>query len=98
MELLKDKLEASQLPSEQEVEWVCQQTEKLLLQEANIVELQTPQYVVGDIHGQFYDCLSMLAASTTSTNQYPQMLPSSSSETTSTEDTIQYKPSAICWS
>ena len=60
MEKFKSKLELSQLLTEQEVDKLADTVITILLQEPNLIELQSPQHIVGDIHGQFYDFLKMM--------------------------------------
>ncbi len=38
----------------------------MLIQEPNVVEVQAPQYLIGDVHGQYYDFLKMLKEVSTS--------------------------------
>ena len=60
MEQFKSKLEQSQLLTEQEVDQLADAVITTLIQEPNLVELSSPQHIVGDIHGQFYDFLKMM--------------------------------------
>merc|ERR1712032_169111 len=46
--------------SEKECEQLCERVHKLLLKEPNIVQVQAPVTVVGDIHGQFLDVSNIL--------------------------------------
>lgn len=65
MEGLKHKLEQSQLLTEGEVGRLAQTAIEVLLQEPNLLELASPQHIVGDIHGQFYDLLQMMRLTST---------------------------------
>ncbi|XP_017059426.1 serine/threonine-protein phosphatase 4 catalytic subunit [Drosophila ficusphila] len=48
------------LPKEVEVRRLCRSLSDLLLEEPNLLSLQSPQIVCGDIHGQFQDLLHLL--------------------------------------
>ncbi|XP_016992536.2 serine/threonine-protein phosphatase 4 catalytic subunit [Drosophila takahashii] len=48
------------LPKELEVRQLCRSLSELLAGEANLLNLQSPQIVCGDIHGQFQDLLHLL--------------------------------------
>lgn len=68
---------------------------EILVQEGNVVEVSSPQFVVGDVHGQFYDFLKMLEEVSKSVlNQFRSRAPASSWETTWTGATTPSKPSA----
>ncbi|GME72873.1 hypothetical protein B5S28_g2030 [[Candida] boidinii] len=54
-----EKLYKGQLLSEPIVDQLCFKLKELLIKESNIVHIQTPVTVVGDIHGQFYDLLEI---------------------------------------
>lgn len=41
------------------VKEICQKVKELLLNESNVIHIQGPVTVVGDIHGQFYDLLEI---------------------------------------
>jgi hypothetical protein len=56
----RTKLEEGQLLTEREVELLAERTIEILIQEPNVVEVSGPQFLVGDVHGQFYDFLKML--------------------------------------
>lgn len=71
----------------------------MLLQEPNVIEVSGSNYVVGDIHGQFYDMLKMLhevGRGTLTQRLQPKPLAGCSSETTLIEATIPSRLSAIC--
>ncbi|POS88298.1 Metallo-dependent phosphatase [Erysiphe pulchra] len=41
------------------IEAICAKTKELLMQESNVVHVNAPVTVVGDIHGQFYDLIEI---------------------------------------
>jgi serine/threonine-protein phosphatase PPG1 len=43
--------------SERQLRQVCKQFSEILVEERNVLHLQSPINVVGDVHGQFYDVL-----------------------------------------
>ncbi len=45
--------------SELEVHGLCETTKELLMEESNVVAVNAPVNVCGDIHGQFYDLLEL---------------------------------------
>jgi hypothetical protein len=47
------------LLAESVIEAICAKTKELLMQESNVVHVQAPVTVVGDIHGQFYDLIEI---------------------------------------
>ncbi|KDE03902.1 serine/threonine-protein phosphatase [Microbotryum lychnidis-dioicae p1A1 Lamole] len=52
--LLRKRLLAESLVKE-----ICEKTKELLMRESNVVHVQAPVTVVGDIHGQFYDLIEI---------------------------------------
>ena len=54
-----DQLLKAQLLNEQIIKEICEQLKQILIDESNIVSLQSPVSVCGDIHGQFYDLLEI---------------------------------------
>ena len=62
----KLKLEAGQLLTERELNLLAERAINVLIQEPNVVEVQAPQYLIGDVHGQYYDFLKMLKEVSTS--------------------------------
>jgi hypothetical protein len=54
------KLEGGELLTEKEVDQLADRAIEILIQESNVVEIASPQYLIGDVHGQFYDFLKML--------------------------------------
>ena len=46
-------------PSEEEARFVCSKGKEILVQEENIIRVDSPVIVCGDIHGQFYDLLEL---------------------------------------
>ena len=47
------------LLAESVIEAICAKTKELLMQESNVVHIQAPVTVVGDIHGQFFDLIEI---------------------------------------
>ena len=47
------------MPAEPVIEAICEKTKELLMKESNVVQIQAPVTVVGDIHGQFYDLIEI---------------------------------------
>ena len=41
------------------IEAICAKTKELLMKESNVVHIQAPVTVVGDIHGQFFDMIEI---------------------------------------
>ena len=58
------KLGSSKLLSELEVKNLTQSLIELLFLEPNVVEVDGEQYVLGDIHGQFYDLTNLFNSGT----------------------------------
>eukprot|EP00756_Hemistasia_phaeocysticola_P014227 Hpha_TRINITY_DN15329_c4_g3::TRINITY_DN15329_c4_g3_i1::g.89458::m.89458/K15423/PPP4C; serine/threonine-protein phosphatase 4 catalytic subunit len=54
-----DRLRAGQAPKESDVKALCKATSELLREEPNVVMVDAPVTIVGDIHGQFYDLREM---------------------------------------
>jgi len=42
-----------------EIEWLCHQAQTLFLAQPNLLELEAPIKVVGDVHGQYFDLLRL---------------------------------------
>lgn len=98
MEQLKNKLEQSKLLTEQQVDNLADTAITILLQEPNLIELQSPQYVIGDIHGQFYDFMKMMKeVSIFMLMQFLRRVLVSFWEIMSIEVITQFRLSAICW-
>jgi serine/threonine-protein phosphatase PPG1 len=53
------RLYKKELLAESVIEAICAKTKELLMQESNVVHVQAPVTVVGDIHGQFYDLIEI---------------------------------------
>ncbi|KAI9292679.1 Metallo-dependent phosphatase [Neoconidiobolus thromboides FSU 785] len=47
------------LLAESVIKDICEKVKELLIEESNVVHIQSPVTVVGDIHGQFYDLLEI---------------------------------------
>mmetsp|Transcript_14802 Transcript_14802/g.24079 ORF Transcript_14802/g.24079 Transcript_14802/m.24079 type:complete len:316 (-) Transcript_14802:1037-1984(-) len=54
-----DKLLKRELPTLNEIRMLCERVRKELLQESNVLEVDPPVTIVGDIHGQFYDLMEL---------------------------------------
>ncbi|KAJ1735602.1 putative serine/threonine protein phosphatase [Coemansia sp. Benny D160-2] len=54
-----ERLKRGELLSEQEVSGVCSKVREILMDESNVVSIEAPVTVVGDVHGQFYDLLEI---------------------------------------
>ncbi|KXN72558.1 Metallo-dependent phosphatase [Conidiobolus coronatus NRRL 28638] len=54
-----EQLYSRQLLAEPLVKELCERAKELLIEESNVVHIQAPVTVVGDIHGQFYDLLEI---------------------------------------
>lgn len=54
-----ERLYRRELLPEITIEALCSKIKELLIKESNVVHLQSPVTVVGDIHGQFYDLLEI---------------------------------------
>ncbi|KAL0210677.1 hypothetical protein RCL1_005113 [Eukaryota sp. TZLM3-RCL] len=54
-----ETIRKGELPSESDVEKLCDLAEDMLLEQPNVVNVDPPITVVGDIHGQFYDLLEL---------------------------------------
>lgn len=44
------------------VKWLCHQSQKIFQGEPNVIETNSCVHIVGDIHGQFYDLISIFKA------------------------------------
>lgn len=60
MKNLLDRIVNHELISEDEIIWLCNKAIEVLIHEPNILRLRSPVVVVGDIHGQFSDLLTLL--------------------------------------
>jgi serine/threonine-protein phosphatase PPG1 len=54
-----ESLYQKNLLAESVIEAICAKTKELLMQESNVVHVQAPVTVVGDIHGQFFDLIEI---------------------------------------
>lgn len=52
-------IQKRELLAESVVEAICAKAKELLMRESNVVHIEAPCTVVGDIHGQFYDLLEI---------------------------------------
>ena len=53
------RLYKKELLAESVIEAICAKTKELLMRESNVVHVQAPVTVVGDIHGQFFDLIEI---------------------------------------
>jgi hypothetical protein len=56
---LKKDLENFIVPSELDIRFICQQAKAIFDSEPNLVKIEAPVSVCGDIHGQFGDLLEI---------------------------------------
>jgi serine/threonine-protein phosphatase PPG1 len=54
-----ERLYRKELLAESVIEGICAKAKELLMKEGNVVHIQAPVTVVGDIHGQFFDLLEI---------------------------------------
>lgn len=54
-----ERLYRRELLPESVIEALCNKIKELLIKETNVISIQAPVTVVGDIHGQFYDLLEI---------------------------------------
>jgi hypothetical protein len=54
-----ERLYRKELLADSVIEAVCAKTKELLMKESNVVHIQAPVTVVGDIHGQFFDMIEI---------------------------------------
>ena len=54
-----ERLYSKELLAESVIEAICAKTKEMLMKESNVVHIQAPVTVVGDIHGQFFDLLEI---------------------------------------
>lgn len=59
LDAMISQLYKKQLLAEPLIELLCTKTKELLMTESNVVKIQAPVTVVGDIHGQYYDLLEI---------------------------------------
>jgi hypothetical protein len=54
-----DRLYRKELLADSVIEAICAKAKELLMKESNVVHIQAPVTVVGDIHGQFFDMIEI---------------------------------------
>lgn len=54
-----ERLKNKQLLGEALLREICEKTKEVLMRESNVVHVQSPVTVVGDIHGQFHDLIEI---------------------------------------
>ena len=55
------KLKEGNVPTGNEIRSLCEKANEILIKEDNVVYLDPPITVCGDIHGQFYDLIELFA-------------------------------------
>ena len=53
------RLYKKELLADSVIEAICAKAKELLMKESNVVHVQSPVTVVGDIHGQFFDMIEI---------------------------------------
>jgi serine/threonine-protein phosphatase PPG1 len=56
---IEDLIDERKLLSEEDVKNVCEKLKEILCHESNVLHIQAPVTVVGDVHGQFSDVLEI---------------------------------------
>ena len=56
----RSRLEQGALLTQAEINALADKSVEILIQEPNVIEVGGPRYLVGDVHGQFYDFLKMI--------------------------------------
>lgn len=56
-----ERLMNCEVLSDNEVKDLCEKAKEVLIEESNIIMLSSPVNIVGDLHGQFYDLISMFS-------------------------------------
>lgn len=59
LDRLVTKLYDCKLLHEKEVKMICEKSREILTNEGNIIKVNAPVTVCGDIHGQFYDLIEL---------------------------------------
>ena len=91
---LLQKVRTGSPVSESEVRAVCSRLEEVLASENNLLRLEAPINIVGDVHGQLYDVIKIFEIGKASANKEANChkLNTYSLETTWTEVTIHCRP------
>lgn len=92
---LLQKIKAGAVVTESEVRAVCSRFEEVLAGENNLLRLEAPINIVGDVHGQLYDVIKIFEIGKASaTQEESSPTPDTcSSGTTWTGGTIRCRPS-----
>jgi hypothetical protein len=93
-----ERVRREEVIEEHLVRAVCRSVQEVLMREANLQLISSPIVLVGDVHGQFYDVLKLLALGSSACTQLDtrRRRGSSSSGTSSTGATTPLRPS--CYS
>lgn len=59
IDIILESLIRCEIPSIQQIKFICEKASEILIKEENVVILYPPVSLVGDIHGQFYDLLEL---------------------------------------
>jgi hypothetical protein len=60
MEVVIECLHQHRLPTIPDIKTLCKEAIRVLCEEPNVIRVDSPVVVVGDLHGQFYDLLEIL--------------------------------------
>ena len=95
---LLQKVKTGSIITENEVRALCSSFEEVLASENNLLRLEAPINIVGDVHGQLYDVIKIFEIGKASPNQEENCLRrvTCSSETMWIEGTIHCRLSC-CW-
>ena len=55
-----EQLKRCEIIKESEVKELCDKAKEILFEESNVIYIEAPVTICGDIHGQFYDLLTLL--------------------------------------
>lgn len=66
---IQERVMREEVIEERVVRAVCRSVQEVLLREANLQLVSSPIVLIGDVHGQFYDVLKLLATGTRGATQ-----------------------------
>ena len=69
-----ERLYKGETLTEAQLKAICQSCKEILEEESNVVSIQCPVTIVGDIHGQFYDLLELFRIGKYNTYIHTQVL------------------------